>query len=106
MILPVVDMSSEGIAQAPFINGVRCTAYPNPASEIINLMITLNAFSCNNNIEVLDTRGKRILYENTGAMNEGPNNININVSTWPSGSYFCIFDSGSGRYAIRINVAH
>jgi hypothetical protein len=104
MILPVIDMSSAGMSEPPMINGISCSAYPNPASETVNLLITLEASSFSNIIEVLDANSRRVFYQNTGMMNPGQNKRSIDVSGWPAGSYICIFYSGSGNYAIRISI--
>jgi hypothetical protein len=106
MILPIVDLSSFGINQAPEINGLRCTAFPMPSVAGFTLNIEVQKASTYNQVEIIDMTGKNILRLDAGSYTEGQNSVYISTENVPSGKYYCIVTADNSKYALGIQVIH
>ncbi|MDD3152833.1 MAG: T9SS type A sorting domain-containing protein, partial [Bacteroidales bacterium] len=78
--------------------------YPNPANENINV----NLFANNSNkasIEIFSISGTKVFSQNYSNLNNGENNININVKQLPAGMYIITlkYDDKTEAHKISIN---
>jgi hypothetical protein len=105
MILPIIDLTEYGIQHAPLIHGVRCLAYPNPASDNFTAEISLETPSSSSRIEILDHTGRTFLLQDTGPMEKGINTIHFDTSSWPCGHYILIYYGYPGRYALSLVIS-
>jgi hypothetical protein len=88
------------------INNISTTSkiYPNPANENINV----NLFANNSNkasIEIFSISGTKVFSQNYSNLNNGENNININVKQLPAGMYIITlkYDDKTEAHKISIN---
>ena len=85
----VQPLELEGIGQA----------YPNPASDIVNIDFT-KQLSANANYKLINTKGQVLLADETN----GNGSLRIDVSKLKSGIYWLIFTSGNQTTARKIVV--
>lgn len=67
---------------------------PNPASQATILSYKL-ARSSDVTIRIANSRGETVLVPYSGRTDAGSHSVQVNVSEWPAGIYFCILSSGS-----------
>lgn len=104
MILPVVDMTNAGIQQAPVLNGLSCNLWPNPAHRILHLEVTAAEASSQCSVQIMDASGKIVNTHNNSGLQQGINNLEINLETLATGTYFCLVTSGNAKYALKFMV--
>ena len=85
----VQPLELEGIGQA----------YPNPASDIVNIDFT-KQLSANANYKLINTKGQVLLADETN----GNGSLRIDVSKLKSGIYWLIFTSGNQTTARKIVI--
>lgn len=104
MILPLVDLSQAGIGQAPLINGIRCSLWPNPVTD--QLHVTLNTLAEENDVEILlfDLTGKSVQSLRAGRLEAGTHEFSLAADGLADGSYLCVISTGTARYATRFII--
>ncbi len=105
MILPLVDLSQAGISQAPLINGIRCTLWPNPV--VNQLHVSLQTITTENNVQIhlFDLAGKSLQSHNAGRLEAGTHEFSLATNNMADGSYICVISSGTARYAAKFVIA-
>lgn len=93
-----------------FVSGVEdaigvsaITLYPNPANEIINLSLDLNAGS-EVAVVAYDMTGKLLINESHD-MTAGNNNVQYNVTDWSNGIYFFQITTNGTTNTVRVIIA-
>lgn len=81
-----------GIIDDLFRGYEKLRVYPNPASDRINISFP-ELTEERHLLDLVDISGRLILSEEVGSKN---NEIDIDVSTLPTGAYFSVLSSGSG----------
>jgi len=74
-----------GIPAEFVINSLK--VYPNPASEYINLNLSLKENTKTINIRIYDMTGKLVQTENLNSLKIGHNNISVNINKLKQGAY-------------------
>ena len=77
------------------INKLDFTIYPNPAFESVTFSFYAKS-SENFKVAIFDTSGKIVLSKNLGVVQEGEQNVKLDLSKMPSGTYICHFTNNSG----------
>lgn len=104
MILPIVDMNAGGIDGADFINGVKMTSTPNPASSNVTLSYELQNNADRVLVRILDGSGKVINKMELGSQNAGSYDINLDVTDYPAGTYFYLLNADANCLAKRMLI--
>lgn len=73
------------------IDLVELAIYPNPATDILNLRFSSPSFAFRS-LDIYDANGRRI----QGGFRSGKQDLTIDVSTLPSGTYFVRIETGKG----------
>jgi hypothetical protein len=76
-------------------------AYPNPASELLN--IQFNANQGDYNLQLIDATGRLVRSEN-GSRDGGQAIITIPVSDLSSGLYFVVVECGGSEETLRVSI--
>lgn len=104
MILPIVDMSTAGRSNSPELNGLSCTLWPNPAHEVMHLVITSNTTFANCSIQLFDLNGKLLLAQNTTGLSGNSQTVDISLDQLAAGYYYCVVAADGARYAMKVAV--
>ncbi len=99
-IVQVINVAI-GVQEQTELNAI--TLFPNPANEIINLAINLNAGS-DVSVFAYDMTGKILINENHD-MAVGNTNLQYEVTNWSNGIYFFQVTTGGTVNTVRVVIA-
>ncbi|HRS53509.1 MAG TPA: T9SS type A sorting domain-containing protein [Bacteroidales bacterium] len=99
-IFPIIDASSANINDNYFVFGMKMTTYPNPASTEATISYELEKDADNVVIKIVNENGKLIRKIEQGAQNKGVYSINVNLSDFSTGNYFCNL-SANGKSLVK-----
>jgi len=71
-----------------FVNGMKLTTYPNPATENVTFEYTLEKDASSVSLVVLDAAGHKIMNNNYNAQKAGAYKVNMDASNLAAGTYF------------------
>jgi hypothetical protein len=99
-----------GLIPLPLVVGVEndevfanLNVYPNPATNVANVLINLNETS-DVNINVFDISGKMIESQSYGNLSTGAHLFNFDVNKYNQGLYFFEVSSGNNRVTKRVSI--
>ncbi len=84
------------------LSGPALSAFPNPATEVLNLRF--RSMKGNANVTVTDISGREMFSREVSAAETAAGALNISTSGLGTGLYFCRFNSASGSSVLRFNV--
>jgi hypothetical protein len=103
-IFPVVDLSTQSIDDAQFINGIRMSQnFPNPVVEQTEIRFELQN-SADVTCFVSDMNGRMVRVIEAGQLEAGQHNMTLDLSDLSAGSYFYAIQAGSNRLSMRMQV--
>lgn len=83
---PIVTAAT---AVKEFFNGVKLSAlYPNPTKDVATISYSLEKESNNVSLEVYNIKGQKVFGDSFGTQQAGDYKINLDASSYASGSYF------------------
>lgn len=103
-IFPVIDANFVGINDDQTYNGMKLSAFPNPAVDQTTISYSLETSMNNVKLIVYDLTGKEILREEYGNQAAGLYNINLDVSELNAGNYFYSLIGNGSRLTKRMVV--
>jgi hypothetical protein len=71
------------------------TIYPNPCQETITLHLNLSTYS-SISIEIFSLNVRKVFVQQTGLLNEGKQEISLNLNNLDAGIYFCRVNTTNG----------
>lgn len=92
---------SVGVTEAQVVS--EYSIFPNPASQVATVKISLTEATAIN-VNVYDITGKIVVNVFTGTMQQGINNLNVNVSELPAGIYFTKVESNNVKKTMKLVV--
>jgi hypothetical protein len=98
----LMSKEPEGINDIAKFDG-EAKVYPNPATDLINIALTLNKLSSKVTYEIVDINGKSIAI-NTKS-NIKTDNVSFNTSKLSNGTYFVKIVTESGKTQLKFTVA-
>lgn len=102
-IFPVVEIETIGIEEMAFINGLKVNAFPNPATDLLNVDYSIQN-SAEVTLSLVNMNGQIIRQLNQGNLISGNHNAQFEVSELAAGNYFLTIQAGSQRIAQRISI--
>ena len=103
-IFPVIDKNFVGINDDQTYNGMKLSAFPNPAVDQTTISYSLETSMNNVKLIVYDLTGKEILREEYGNQAAGLYNVNLDVSELNAGNYFYSLIGNGSRLTKRMVV--
>ena len=97
----VADTGLNNTSYSDTMNGF--TIYPNPATDIINIALTINKISNKVSYEIVDINGKSIAISSKS--NIKSDNISFNTSKLSNGTYFVKIATESGKTQLKFTVS-
>ncbi len=85
------------------LNEPSISVFPNPASDIAHLNISLTK-SSEVSYELMNALGQKVLFKSLGYMNEGSHEINLKISSLPSGVYLLKTQVGNKSFVNRLII--
>ncbi len=102
---PIVDLSRVSIEESGYMLGFKVEAYPNPATELLNVRYELKESSEDVRFEMYNANGQTVMSQDLGAKTAGiMNNETIDVSELSSGNYFYSLISGKNRITSKLII--
>nr|MBP6315425.1 T9SS type A sorting domain-containing protein [Chitinophagaceae bacterium] len=98
----LMSKDPEGINDIAKFDG-EAKVYPNPATDIINIALTLNKISNKVSYEIVDINGKSIAISSKS--NIKSDNISFNTSKLSNGTYFVKIATESGKTQLKFTVS-
>ena len=93
-----------GIDEKDIDEGV-IAIFPNPTSNVAYLHYLLKE-DASVNIEIYNTIGQKVLSENKGKINSGPQTTELNTTNLTNGIYFVKLNIGNNAYVEKISIKH
>lgn len=103
-IFPVVDMGGISIEEMAFVDGIKLSTYPNPATNFVSFDYEL-ANASDVEINIVDAKGQRVMTINEGMQTVGAHTSKADISALSNGNYFVAIQAGSSKIAKRILIA-
>ncbi len=104
VIMPMVDMNAGSVEEGNFINGLKMSSYPNPATDVVTLAYELESNAKNVVIRILNTNGQNVAQLNLGTQSAGVYNVELDVTEFAAGTYYFLINAGANRLAKRMMV--
>jgi hypothetical protein len=103
-IFPVIDNAFVGINDNSYLSGIKMSAYPNPAANHVTISFGVNKDSFTK-LELFDSRGRKIIEKEIGSVSAGKiQEVNLDVSTLPSGNYYYSVAGNQGRMIKKLEI--
>ena len=95
-IFPIVDFSTLGWEEIPFVSAIKMLVFPNPSNDKIQLSLDfVNNTSAE--INILDFSGKPCMSIDREMYEKGSHSKIIDISSLTSGIYFVVINNEKGR---------
>lgn len=102
-VFPVIQTEIININELSFINGLKVSCFPNPASDLLNVDYSLeNAAQVQ--ISLINANGQVVRSIGAGNLTSGNHNAQFEISDLATGNYFVAIQAGSNRIASRISI--
>jgi len=101
--LVVVDQSTAGIGSENFFDGIKFSAYPNPAINSTKIQYEI-ANQADVQMDIIDITGKVVMSLNEGNQSRGQHSVVINTEKMNSGSYFVSLKANGKRLTKRLTI--
>lgn len=88
-----------------FFNGMKLSAYPNPAADKAVISYTLEKNSSNVSLVVFDQTGRKVLENKYDEQAAGTYTVNVETINLSSGMYFYQLNANGKMFTKKINVA-
>lgn len=102
-IFVVVDQSTAGIESHNFFDGIKFSAYPNPAINSTKIHYEI-ASSAKVQIDVIDMTGRIVTTLNEGFKTVGQHAVTLNTEELKSGVYFVSVNANGNRLTKRLTI--
>ncbi len=103
-IFPVIGDQNIGIESNGYLNGLKMSAYPNPANDVVNINYGIENASENVEITIIDATGRIIEVINSGSKIQGEYVETINLSNYAPGKYFYSVKTSNGTLTKKFVV--
>ena len=103
-ILNANNVISNYVSIREISNAIQLSIYPNPAANEANIAFSLDA-TTNVSVEVFDVFGKSVLQTTPLMLNAGSQEIKINTTTMPQGTYLLKVTAGSEHFIRKMMVS-
>lgn len=103
VILPVVDQSTAGIESHDFFDGIKFSAYPNPAANNTKIHYEL-ANQAKVQMDIIDITGKIVMTIDEGNQTRGQHSVSVSTEKMNSGSYFISLKADGKRLTKRLII--
>lgn len=105
-IFAIVAESLNGIEEQGFMNGVKMTSYPNPATADANVTVQFGLETAAKNVDInIYTLGGQLVHNAAlGAKAAGLHNLNVAAGTLSAGSYIYTIDADGRRMAKKMEI--
>lgn len=103
-IFPVIGDQNIGIESNEFLNGLKMSAYPNPANDVVNINYGIENASDKVEIKIIDATGRVIEVINSGSKVAGEHVATINLSNYTAGKYFYSITTNGGTLTKKFVV--
>lgn len=100
------DLCDDGGTSIGKVNAqeLGMNVYPNPASDNINFVFSLDRAAESATIRIVDIAGRTVYTENLNNVNVGEQHININVSSLNAGMYMVELNTGTQRGVSKLTI--
>ncbi|MCB9188242.1 MAG: T9SS type A sorting domain-containing protein [Flavobacteriales bacterium] len=103
-IFPVIGDQNVGIEANGYLNGLKMSAYPNPAADVVNINYGIENSSDNVEIKIIDATGRIIEVINSGSKLQGEYVETINLNSYAAGKYFYTVTTNAGSLTKKFVV--
>ncbi|CAG5079550.1 T9SS type A sorting domain-containing protein [Parvicella tangerina] len=103
-IFPVIGDQNVGIESNGYLNGLKMSAYPNPANDVININYGLENSSDEVTITIIDATGRVVEVINSGNKTTGEYVETINLADYTAGKYFYTVQTSNGTLTKKFVV--
>jgi len=99
----VVDNSSNGIEDEHFFNGIKSDCYPNPVSDMANIIFDLEN-TADVQLDIVSMNGKLVHSSEHGRLGSGRHTLNIPVDALTPGTYFYSLNANGNRLTKKMVI--
>jgi hypothetical protein len=101
---PVIGDQNVGIESNGYLNGLKMSAFPNPANDVVNINYGIENASERVEISIIDATGRVIEVINSGSKTQGEYVETINLANYAPGKYFYSVTTNSGTLTKKFVV--
>lgn len=101
---PVIGDQNVGIEQNGYLNGLRMSAFPNPANDVVNINYAVENATDHVDITIIDAAGRIIEVINAGGKTSGEYVETIMLADYAPGKYFYSITTNEGRLTKKFVV--